>query len=274
MILNGEVTQSSLKVLIVGYYGFENAGDEAILWAIVSDLRTRRPDISITVVSGNPAKTAEKHGVSAISWHDGFAVFDAVSEADLTIVGGGGLFHDYWGLNPNHFLTDRQSGIVFFAAPAILAALMGKPLMLYAVGVGPLLSGHAKRFTRVVCEAATAITVRDEGSRQLLESIGVDGGRITVTADPAFGLPVRESYQAIADLPRPVVGVSVRNWDFGVESNFWEPELAAGLGSLSRERGRHGRFSGIWKTAGKTGRRPGCRRTSSVTDGPPRCDDR
>ena len=143
MILNGEVTQSSLKVLIVGYYGFENAGDEAILWAIVSDLRTRRPDISITVVSGNPAKTAEKHGVSAISWHDGFAVFDAVSEADLTIVGGGGLFHDYWGLNPNHFLTDRQSGIVFFAAPAILAALMGKPLMLYAVGVGPLLSGHA-----------------------------------------------------------------------------------------------------------------------------------
>ncbi len=229
MIRNGEVTPDILKVLIVGYYGFENAGDEAILWAMISDLRARRPEISITVVSGNPTKTAEKHGIKAISWHDGLGVFDAVSEADLTIVGGGGLFHDYWGLNPNLFLTDRQSGIVFFAAPAILAALMGKPLMLYAVGVGPLLSGHARRFTRVVCEAATAITVRDEGSRRLLESIGVDDDRVTITADPAFGLSVGDGYQAIAAVPKPVVAVSVRDWDFGVESQFWEPELAAGL---------------------------------------------
>ena len=223
-----------LNVLIVGYYGFENAGDEAILRAIVSDLRALHPDIGITAVSGNPAGTSELHGIAAISWRDSLAVFDAVSEADLTIVGGGGIFHDYWGFDPNLFLTDRQSGIAFYTAPAVLAALQGKPVVLYAVGVGPLLSGHAKRFTRVACEAASAITVRDEGSKRLLESIGVSGDRVTVTADPVFSLsPEDAAFEEFMptgmDLKKPLVAVSVRHWDVGVESAFWEREFAAGL---------------------------------------------
>lgn len=224
------------KVFIVGYYGFENAGDEAILRAIVTDLRALRPDLSVTAVSGNPARTNEIHGIAAISWHDSVAIFDAVSEADLTIVGGGGIFHDYWGFDPDLFLTDRQSGIAFYTAPAVLAALLGKPLMLYAVGVGPLLSGHAKRFTRVACEAACAITVRDADSRRWLESIGVRGERITVTADPVFTLSPEDRGGGLdallppgTDARKPLVAVSVRDWDAGVDSSFWEREFAAGL---------------------------------------------
>jgi polysaccharide pyruvyl transferase CsaB len=242
-LAKGKKTAGVLKVLIVGYYGFENAGDEAILRAIVNDLRERHAKLSVTVVSGNPAQTSELHGIAAISWRDGLAIFDAVSEADLTIVGGGGLFHDYWGLNPNLLFTDQQSGIALYTAPAILAALLDKPLVLYAIGVGPLFSEHAKRFVRVACEAATAITVRDEGSKGLLESIGVVGDRVRVTADPALGLSLEEhsAVEARADIAnaeKPLVAVSVRDWNVGVESNFWEREFAAGLDQfLAREGG-------------------------------------
>ncbi len=228
-----------IRVLIVGYYGFENAGDEAILQAIIGDLKALCPEIGFTAVSGDPAATCAMHAIDAVSWHDSLAIFDAVSETDLIIVGGGGLFHDYWGVNPNHFLTNRQSGIALYAGPAVLGALLGKPVMLYAVGIGPLLSEHAKQLTRVTCQAASAITVRDEGSKRLLESIGVAGDRISVTADPVFSLTAKAATATSrAGLKKPLVAVSVRDWDTGVERDFWEREFGAGLDRfLGREGG-------------------------------------
>lgn len=45
-----------MKVLLSGYYGFDNAGDDAVLYAIVQSLRTAMPDIEITVLSNQPEK--------------------------------------------------------------------------------------------------------------------------------------------------------------------------------------------------------------------------
>jgi len=47
-----------MKLVISGYYGFNNVGDEAILYAIVQTLKKQRPDIQITVLSNNPGQTA------------------------------------------------------------------------------------------------------------------------------------------------------------------------------------------------------------------------
>ena len=246
-----------LNVFIVGYYGFENAGDEAILHAIITELKALRPEIRFTAASFNPAGTSERHGIQAISWRDNLAMFDAIADADLTILGGGGLFHDYWGLNPNLFLTHLQSGVGFFTAPAILAALLEKPLMLYAVGVGPLFSGPAKRFTRVACEAASAITVRDKASKLLLESIGVAGERISVTADPVFGLFVEDPVAIQAVMPvdsetrRPLIAVSVRDWQVGVQKDFWEPELARALDQFLADQGGTILFVALGRLAGE-----------------------
>ena len=45
------------KVLISGYYGFSNAGDEAMLTAIVDSLKRETPDTVITVIRGHPRST-------------------------------------------------------------------------------------------------------------------------------------------------------------------------------------------------------------------------
>src|SRR5271169_1177965 len=95
---------SSRRVTIVGYYGFRNAGDEVILAAMLRDLR-RRPDLSIAVASAAPRETAEAHGVDSFLWSDTRALMNSVESADLVIVGGGGLFHDSFGFDPDAFLT-------------------------------------------------------------------------------------------------------------------------------------------------------------------------
>ena len=53
--------------------------------------------------------------------------------------------------------------------PALLSAIYGKPLMLYAVGVGPLLSEHGRQYTKVIGDLAPRITVRDAASKSLFE---------------------------------------------------------------------------------------------------------
>jgi len=224
------------SVFIAGYYGFDNAGDEAILSCMLEHLRALRPGLDIRVASGNPEQTAARYGVRSLPWNDTPAVRSAVEQCGLVLVGGGGLFHDYWGVDPDAFLTDRHWGTVYFAGPALLAMLYEKPLMLYAVGVGPLSSTHARSFTRAACEAANVVTVRDAGSRALLESIGVDGARIAVTADPALAFS-QDGGGVAPTAPAPVLGVSLRPWAIGAFPEFWEREVAAALDAFVE---RHG----------------------------------
>jgi polysaccharide pyruvyl transferase CsaB len=224
------------RVVICGYYGFGNAGDELILAGMLRELRALRPGLTATVISGNPPATQASHGVDAVHWQDVPAIAAHVRAADLVLVGGGGLFQEYSGIDPDSLFTDRHYAITFYAEPAILGALCGRPVMLYAIGVGPLTSEHGRRTVRAACDAAQVITLRDEESARIVASLGVDPARLRVTADPAFALPVADGASAPAGLveaspggPGLLVGVSLRHWDVGVASYFWEHELAAGF---------------------------------------------
>src|SRR2546426_4700601 len=99
------------KVLIAGYYGFGNAGDEAILTAMLSSMRALRPGLEFIVVSGNPEETAQKYDVSSVLYTDLQGILETARRSDLVILGGGGLFQDYWGANPATLLTRHSSGI-------------------------------------------------------------------------------------------------------------------------------------------------------------------
>jgi polysaccharide pyruvyl transferase CsaB len=218
----------STKVFLSGYYGFANAGDEAILTVLLRHLRARIPGVEVTVVSGRPEETARAHNVETVLWSDPLAIADAIRRADLVLTGGGGLFHDYTGFIPDALLTHGNWGLGYHVTPAFLAALYEKPFMLYSVGVGPLFSQHGKRYTKAACEAAARVTVRDAESRDILLSIGVAPEKVIVTADPALAL---EPTRPPAPLPdaAPRVGVVVRHWAFGVHPVYWEGEVAAAL---------------------------------------------
>jgi polysaccharide pyruvyl transferase CsaB len=226
---------SPLIITIVGYFGFENAGDEAILAGMLRNLRSESPGLRVRVICGDVPAVEREHGVEGINWQDLTAIGRAIQTSDLLLIGGGGLFHDYWGADPDTLLTAKHWGIAFYTSCALIAHLHRKPVMLYAVGVGPLISVHGRRLTRAACEIAAKITVRDEGSKALLLSIGVPPDKVEVTADPAFSIPYPT--RVARSGTRPVAGVCIRHWSFGAYPDFIEREIARALDDFIDETG-------------------------------------
>ncbi len=224
------------RVLIFGYYGFRNTGDEAILTVLLQDLSRESAGVEAVVVSGDPGATSRDHAVEAIRFTDLPALIDAARQCDAVVLGGGGLFHDYWGAEPDRALSSDHGSLSFVMAAPLLAAVYGKPLLIYAVGVGPLATEEGRRMTRAAFGCADFATVRDEVSKATLDAIGVDTTGVVVAADPAFALEPAPAPEAEAILrgegvaPGGVtVGVALRDWNVGVSPERWEAAVAGGL---------------------------------------------
>ena len=81
-------------VVLSGYYGFDNAGDEAVCKSIISDLRALDPQLNIVVLSNQPEKTALTYQVSAVNRWKLLPILKTLKNADLLISGGGSLLQD------------------------------------------------------------------------------------------------------------------------------------------------------------------------------------
>ncbi|HSE97771.1 MAG TPA: polysaccharide pyruvyl transferase CsaB, partial [Blastocatellia bacterium] len=225
------------KVLLAGYYGFGNAGDEAILSVIVEDLGRLAGPIDIVVVSGDPEATTKSYNLRAVRFTDIARIIDEIETCDLVILGGGGLFQDYWGFDPTNLLTRNYTNIAYYGTMAVLATILDKHLMLYSVGVGPLFSQPSREHTRLSFEQASRATVRDAESRALLAACGLDPSRVEVCADPAFRLEPASKQEARNILKaeglsmngEPLIGVSLRSWSMGASIEHWTREVAKAL---------------------------------------------
>lgn len=196
-------------IVISGYYGSKNAGDEAMLAAMVEVFTDMEPDIHITVISASPEDTKVRHGVDSVSWLDFCGIRRALKKADLLISGGGSLLQN---------VTSGRS-LYYYMAIIMLAHVEGTPVMLYAQGIGPIYGPVARRMMRFVCNRVDLVTVRDRGSLQELRDLRITRPRIEATADPVLAIhPVEKGIgRAIlrenhTDGAKPLVGISVREW--------------------------------------------------------------
>ncbi|MCX7781746.1 MAG: polysaccharide pyruvyl transferase CsaB, partial [Negativicutes bacterium] len=197
------------EIVISGYYGFTNAGDEAMLAAMIEAFTDIQPNVKITVISGNPADTRRRHGVNAVYRLNYPEIARVISRSDILISGGGSLLQDV--------TSDRS--LYYYLSIMMLAKKLGKPVMLYAQGIGPVRGRLAQNAMRVIGNMVDLITVRDEGSRRELAGLGVTKPPVYVTADPVLAMhPVDTSIgRSIlrrygAEGASPVVGLSVREW--------------------------------------------------------------
>jgi len=197
------------EIVISGYYGFGNGGDEAMLTAMIEALTDVDPTVRITVISGNPADTRRRHGVAAVFRLNYPEIIRALRQSDLLISGGGSLLQDV--------TSDRS--LYYYLSIMMLARKLGRPVMLYAQGIGPVRGTLAKGAVRYTGNMVDLITVRDEGSREELVRLGVNAPPIHVTADPVLALhPVDKGIGRAILRSRnlegtaPLIGVSAREW--------------------------------------------------------------
>ena len=164
------------RVLLSGYYGFNNAGDEAILCSIIDGLKQTIPSVEIIVLSGNPAETRQLYGVRAISRVNYPRLIIELSRADLLISGGGSLLQDVTG----------SLSIPYYLSIVAVAKLMKVPVMVFSQGVGPVQRSFSATLIRRILSGVQSLTVRDRQSAQLLTEIGLPEDSIKLTADPVF----------------------------------------------------------------------------------------
>ncbi len=197
------------EIVISGYYGFGNAGDEAMLAAMIEVLTELASDIKITVISGNPEDTCRRHGVAAVYRLNFPEIIKVLSRSQLLISGGGSLLQD---------VTSERS-LYYYLSVMMLAKKLGTPVMLYAQGIGPVRGTLARSAMRYIGNMVDLITVRDEGSLAELKRLEVVKPPIHVTADPVLAM-----HQVDRQIGRrilrnagvegnvPLIGISVREW--------------------------------------------------------------
>ncbi len=197
------------RIVVSGYYGSKNAGDEAMLAAMIEVLSDLDPQVNITVISADPEDTARRHGVRAVSWLSVSGIMGALRSADLLVSGGGSLLQN---------VTSGRS-LYYYLGVIWLAERLGVPVMLYAQGIGPVCGGLARSLMRRIGNGVSLITVRDHGSFEEIGNLGIVRPPAEVTADPVLAIhPVDLGIgrailkRAKADGAKPVVGVSVREW--------------------------------------------------------------
>ena len=197
--------------ILCGAYGKGNAGDDAILRAILTRLKAIDPDMPFYVMSRNPVETSMKERVGSFYIFNLRKFFKYLRKTSLFVSGGGTLIQD---------VTSSRS-LYFYLFTLLAAKWTGSKVVMYGCGIGPIHGNANRRYTgRVLNKAADIITLRDSISMQLLQDIGVTKPEIILSADPTVNLPavsrdvVEEAFR-LDDIPAgtPKIAFCLRSWD-------------------------------------------------------------
>ncbi len=220
------------NIVMSGYYGFNNSGDEAILLAMYKSISCLTDNINITVLSNSPKETRQKYGIPVVSRFSIPAVLKALGKSEILLSGGGSLLQD----------TTSTRSLIYYLSIIAIAKLMGKKVMLYANGIGPVSKKANRRMVRRVVNKADLITLREENSLEELVAMGVHREKAHVTADPVFtmeGIPKDLAGEVLekAGIPldKPIVGVSVRRW---YQTEEFAQKLASLCDDICKEKDR------------------------------------
>ena len=185
---------AKMRVLLSGYYGKGNGGDEALLATLLQMLPL---DVTPVVLSGNPEETHRHYGVECYNRMAFFSVFKALRSCGAFVWGGGSLIQD---------CTSIISPF-YYGGLMALAQVMGLKTVAWGQGIGPLLRSQTRFLAQRNFAGCTQVSVRDIASSRLLSDWSIPH---ILAPDPVWALeskPVPE----LVDLPQPRIAVTLRN---------------------------------------------------------------
>ena len=167
-------------VLICGAYGFGNTGDDAILQAIIGEMRRIDPHMPLTVLSRRPKDTQRTFGVNACHRFGVHAIRRVLRRSQLFISGGGSLMQD---------VTSRLS-LWYYLGTIRMAHGCGCKVQMYGCGIGPIIYDRDQKLAaHVINTCVDKITLREPDSRETLKNFGVTVPEVILASDPALTLP-------------------------------------------------------------------------------------
>jgi polysaccharide pyruvyl transferase WcaK-like protein len=182
------------RIIISGWYGFGNIGDEAILSSMINTFKSTYPNVEIIVLSFRPIYTRQMQKVVAVHQIpiSGFrpwikfilylrfiTTLKAIWNCDLFVMGGGGFLSDWQPEVPKGWLKQMR-----------LAKLFKKETLLYRIGAGPFLTQKGRQETAFYLNNfVDRISVRDKTSKSNLDNLDINT-IVTIERDPVFDLQI------------------------------------------------------------------------------------
>lgn len=182
------------KCVICGYYGQDNAGDEALLMAVLEILPSHLYPI---VLSANPQKTRQDYQVESYSRIDIFNLLSTMGKHDYFIWGGGSLMQD----------SSSIRSPFFYATLMGYAKLQGITTIALAQGIGPLKHPFSQWLAKQVFRNFNAVSVRDQNSANILKDWNIDH---IIAPDLVWGLS-SQPFENLDTLKSPYVAVNLRS---------------------------------------------------------------
>jgi len=158
--------------VICGYYGYGNAGDRAMMFALVEGLRRAREAAPLCIMSSHPKKTARECVADSVHRYDLISVYKQIKRSGVLIFGGGNLLQDQ---------TSRRS-LWYYLFVLKTAKRLGAKIIVYANGIGPLGKESVGKVLRALADA-DYVSIRDKASYDFCISHGIAA---RPAADPAF----------------------------------------------------------------------------------------
>ncbi|MCF8001360.1 MAG: polysaccharide pyruvyl transferase CsaB [Halanaerobiales bacterium] len=212
------------RILISGYFGFNNLGDEAILNSMIRMIKELNPETKIIVLSNSPESTKDKYDTESIYRYDIFKIMSEMKRSDIFISGGGSLLQD---------VTSLRS-VPYYLGLIFIAIIFKMKTIFFAQGVGPVQNKLFRFLIEKVLNKVDYLSVRDENSKMFLENIGIQKNKINIIDDPVFGLSnpnLEVGHRKKESDEVQNIGVSVRNW----HSNRYLNSLVEFLNRLGKK---------------------------------------
>ncbi|MBS1718677.1 MAG: polysaccharide pyruvyl transferase family protein [Armatimonadetes bacterium] len=163
------------QILLAGYFGEGNLGDDGMLEATIDELRNRGHGVH--VLTGAPEETSRLYHCQGYLRTNMKLVTETIEMCDMLAFPGGSIFQD----------VSSVRSVAYYMELVRRAKNAKKPVALVGQGVGPLNNFIGKRLAKSAFEMADIIAVRDPKSADTIKELGVTK-RVHLTADPAFML--------------------------------------------------------------------------------------
>lgn len=188
------------KVLVCGYIGYENFGDEALLHVLINNLlQVGYRNEDITVISKEPEKTSQSYNVKSINKWNVFQLFNAFLNNNHVIFIGG-LFQD----------KTSFGSLCYYCLLLIFAGIFQKKVALYAAGIGPIQRGISNYIFNIAINSVSFMTLRDQASAQHLQH----KTNAIVTCDPVWTMEPDFSFKPLLskiNWELPILSISLRH---------------------------------------------------------------
>ena len=162
-------------ILLSGYYGFNNFGDDMVAHTLINELKKSHPELEIGVLSKKPKTTAVTLGVDSIDRYNFLKLAKTIKQSKVYAYGGGTLLTD---------ITSRKS-LQYYTTTLIYAMRNGLKTAIVANGLGPFVHKSSENAVKKILKKVDVLAFRDNKSFEYAKSLS-DENPPHLTADLAL----------------------------------------------------------------------------------------